>query len=415
MRLHSLGGDHVLDPIASSEELDAELARIGRRGGTPEDFEVEVKALAARMEKPASCRAVLRIARVGCMSFNGLPDVPGDELPEFLGRRWVDLPSVPRRIDGGGPRQERLPDEPLHRYLGYLGEELFGHLGLGEADVPSPIGQAVAGYVSVLAIPDLRRLVGWERSLDAHALGMLTAERALRHLGETGMTDDEEERCFRWLHGLTYEEATREHLDEVRARREIRLAHRRRPAGHVAVMTCEVDLEDALWFHERVSAGPTASLSRDQLLSLLDTNATQAASSDRWAVRREGFGHIGRLDLTASGAAEGPDYGAFVHGHLMRWIVEEEVPFRSHLLGLTSSYASSIHRSLVQRPAENGEGVNALTAHARAIGALRKESFVPLADELVVMAWLMEQRGIGVHLGAFLDARDKNLAASRRT
>lgn len=400
-------------PIASSEELDEELQRLAAAGGTPEDFEAAVKDLAARLERPISHQAVLRIARVGWTSYNGLADIPGDELPEFQGRRWADLPSVPRRTDGAGPRQEQLADEPLHRYVGYLAEEVFGELGLGERDVPTPVGQATLGYVSVLAIPDLRKLVGWERSLDAHALGMLMAERALRHLGETAMGSDQEEACFRWLHLATYADVAAEHVEEMRARRQVRRTHARRPAGAVAVMTCEVDLEDAMWFHSRVSAVQTAALSRNQLLSVIDDLVERADEAQGWTARREGFGHLGRLDLTATGAAEGPDYGRFVHGHLMRWLVEGDVPFRGHMLGVTMSYASSIHRSLVRKPSEGAEAMGAMQAHLRAMRLSRQEHAVPLADELVVMAWLMDQRGIGIRLAPLLEARDKTLAARR--
>jgi hypothetical protein len=404
----------VSEPIASAEDLDAELELLARVGGTPGDFEVAIKALATRLAGPLSHQAMLRIARVGWTSYNGLADIPGDELPEFLGRPWADLPAVRRRTDAAGPRQEQLPEEPLHRYVGYLAEEVFADLGLGEEDVPMPLGQAILGYVAVLGIPGLRKLIGWERSVDAHALGMLSAERALRHLGEVAMGPDEEEACFRWLHLATYDEVTPEHLEEVRARRQIRLAHGRRPAGAVAVMTCEVDLEDALWFHERVSAGPTAALGRDQLLSMLDANAAGAKDFARWVVRRDGFGNIDRLDLTPTGSAEGPDYGAFMHGHLMRWIVEADVPFRAHMLGLTTFYASSIHRQLIRKPSEGAERIGAVQAHLRTMRSLREENAIPLADELVVMAWLMDQRGIGVRLAPLLEARDKSIAAQRR-
>src|SRR5262249_32621613 len=198
-------------------------------------------------------------------------------------------------------------------------------------------------------------------------------------------------------------------------RREIRLTHRRLPAGAVALTTCQIAIEDALWFQERISAGPTMALSSEQLRAMLDDRALHAEQADRWTVRREGFGHMGRLDLTAAAAVEGPDYGAFVHGHLMRWMVEEDVPFRPHMLGSTSFYAASITRNLVLTPAEHGDGVSPLVAHARAIKHFREEGPVPLADELVLMAWLMDQRGFGVRLAGYLDARDRQLAVDRRT
>jgi hypothetical protein len=403
------------DRIESSEALDACLDQLRRAGGTPADFEVAVKELAARLGGPVSHRAVLRIARVGVASFNGPADVPGEEFPEFLGRPWADLPPVSRRTGAGDPRREKLPDEPLHAYVGYLGEELLTHLGVGEEVIGTPFGQAAAGYVSTLAIPELRRKVGWERSVDVHALGMLTAERAFRHLGEVGMSAEEEEACFRWLHLATYDEVAPAHVDEVLARRAVRLAHAHRPPGVVAVMTCEVPVEDALWFQETMEAFPTKALHRDQLRAVLDKAADSdvAERARVWSVRREGFGHIGRIDLTMAAAAEGPDHGSFVHGHLMRWIVEEEIPFRPHLIGLTAGYAASIHRNLVLWPEEKGEDAKALTGHAKAMRFAREGGSIPLADELVLLAWLMDQRGIGIRLAGYLDAREKNMRAQQ--
>jgi len=401
----------VPDPIVSSEELDAELERLACAGGSPADFEEAVRDLAGRMKGGLSHRAMVRIARVGSTSYTGPADIPGDELPEFLGRPWDELPRVPRRSDSGGPRRHPLPGEALHEYVGYLGETLFADLGLDDDNVSTPFGRAAAGYLSSLAMPGLREVVGWERSLDAHALGMLTAERGLRHLAEVGMSAEAEEICFRWLHLATYDEVTPAHVEEMRRRRDIRLAHARQPAGAVAVMTCEVSVEDALWFQERMSAGPTVTFGLEQVRTMLDDWAVNAKQPERWAVRREGFGHIGRIGLTAAEASEGTDYGAFVHGHLIRWILEEEVPFRPHLLGLTSGYAASIHRRLVMWPAEGGREVAPVVAHLRAMTFVRQDGFVPLADELVLLAWLMDQRCFGVRLAPYLDARDKHLAA----
>ncbi|HEY3530181.1 MAG TPA: hypothetical protein VGK78_13630 [Nocardioides sp.] len=397
------------ESFASPEELDAELERLAGIGGTPAGFEAAVTQLASRLERPLTHRAILRIARVGWTSYNGLEDVPADEPPEFLGRPWADLPQVPRRGDSEGTRREQLPDEPVHQYIGYLGEDLFAHLGLGEDEAATPFGRAAVGYVSVLALPEFRDMVGWERSVDAHALGMLAGERALKHLGEVGMTAEQEEGCFRWLHFATYAEVAPEHLEEVAARRAIRLAHERRPAGAVAVMTCEVPGAGALRFQEMMSAMPTTAMSADQLRTMLDDLAVRAEDSRSWAIRRDAFARIGRLDLTPSAAV--PDYDAVVHGHLMRWLVEEEVPFRPHLLSWTSGYAISIARNLVERPARDGKEVSPVTAHLRAMRLLRTDGSVPLADELVFLAWLMDQRSFGVRLGAYLAARDKQLAS----
>jgi hypothetical protein len=356
---------------------------------------------------------VLRIARVGVTSYNGPADLPGDEPAEFLGRPWAELPSVPMRTDGNGPRREPLPGEAPHEYVGYLGEELFGELGLGDDDAQTPFGLAVAGYLSVLAVPALRDLVGWERSLDAHALGLLTAERGLRHLGEVAMTDEQEEVCFRWLHLATYVAVTPEHVSEMHARRAIRLAHARRPPGVVAMMTCEVSVEDALGFQQGIASSASTAFGRDQLLAHLD-RAANAAEPGRWAVRREGFGHLGRVDLTpAAHAAEGPDYGSYLHGHLLRWIVEEDVPVRPHMLGVTGGYAASIHRRLVVWPAEKGVEAKAINSHLAAMKFVRENAPVTLADELVLLAWLMDQRGFGFRLAQFLEGRRRVMASLR--
>jgi hypothetical protein len=37
----------------------------------------------------------------------------------------------------------------------------------------------------------------------------------------------------------------------------------------------------------------------------------------------------------------------------------------------------------------------------------RREGTIPLADELVLLAWLMDQRGFGIRLGPFLAERDR--------
>jgi hypothetical protein len=400
----------VTEPIASSDDLDAELERLARIGGTPADFEAAVAELAGRLERAVTCRSLLRIARVGWTSYNGLPDVPGGELAEFLGRPWAELPQVPRRRDPMGPRRERLPGESVPDYVGSLGESLFADLRYGDDDANTPFGRAATGYLSLLAVPGLCELVGWERSLDAHALGMLTAERALRHLGAVGMTAEDEEACFRWLHLATYDEVTPEHLEEMRARRATRLAHDRRPPGAVAVMTCEVSVADALWFQERISAMPTVALSLEQLRSMIDDLAVQARDAARWAIRREGFGQIGRIDLTSSAADQGSDYAAFLQGHVIRWMVDQDVPFRPHMFGCTSAYASSVYRSLVKRPAENGQEGKPIVAHILAMRLLREDSLVTLVDELVLLAWLMDQRSFGIRLGPFPADREKRLA-----
>jgi len=403
----------VSNSITSSEELETELERWSRRRGTPADFELAVKGLAPRLDLPLTHRTALRIARVGWTSCTGHEEVPATELPEFQGRPWNLLPDVARRDDAAALR-EQLPDETLPGYVGRLGESALAALGVAD-EAPSALTRAVAGYVSVLAIPGLRSLVGWDRSVDAHALGMLMAERGLSHLGEVGMTDAEEEACFRWLHLATYVEVTPAHLEEMWFRRELRLAHGREPAGAVAVMTCEVPVVGALWFQEKVKAMPTAMLGREQLRHLIDHLAKNGKDAGGWRARKEAFAEVGHLDLTAAAAGQHPDHDAFIHGHLMRWMVEEDVPVRPHLLGWTSSYARAVHRYLIDLPATKGTSATPVSVHFHAIRRIeQQEGSVPLTDELVLLAWLMDQRRFGVRLASYLEARDRRRATSSR-
>jgi hypothetical protein len=398
-----------------NELVRARLDELARTGGTPADFEEAVKQLAPDIQGSVTFRGALRIARTGWAAFNGFDEVPSDDLPEFQGRSWDQLPPPTARLGPGSPL-DRLAEETFPSYVGRLGESACASLGYHEDDddVPFALMRAIAGYVAVLAIPELRPTIGWERSVDAHALGMLMAERAVRHLGEGGMTADEEEGCFRWLHLATYDEVGPEHLAEMRARREVRLARRREPAGAVAVMTCEIPVDGALWFQERMAAIPTEAMDGESLRRLIDQLAVNAEDPHRWQLRKDAFAEIGRLDLTEAMEPLGRDYVATMHGHLLRWMVDNDAPVRPHMLGWTYTYADIVHLYLIDLPVRKGRVTSRTTSHLYAIRALwRQFGSVPLADELALLAWLMDQRGFGVRLPAFLEARDRRLAELR--
>lgn len=402
-------------PPTGNDLVRARLDGLARTGGTPADFELAVTSLAPDIQGSVTFRGALRIARVGWAAFNGFDEVPSDALPEFQGLSWDRLPPPTPRIGPGSPL-DQLAEETLPAYVGRLGEALCLALGYqeDEEDVPAALVRAAAGYVSVLAIPALRAMVGWRRSLDAHALGMLMAERGLRHLGEVGMRADEEEGCFRWLHLATYDDVGPEHLAEMRARREVRLAHRREPAGAVAVMTCELPVVGALWFQEWMTAMPTGAMDGESLRRLLDQLAAKNDDAHLWQVRKEAFAEIGRLDLTEASEPLGRDYVATMHGHLLRWMVENDAPVRAHMLGVTYSYVDVIHRYLIDLPVRKGRVTGNAAAHLYAIRHLwRGVGPVPLADELALLAWLMDQKGFGIRLSQFLEVRGDLLAELR--
>jgi hypothetical protein len=401
--------------ITGTDLVRARLDELARTGGTPADFEEAVRQLAPDIERPMTFRGALLIARTGWAAFNGFDEVPSDVLAEFQGRSWDSL-SAPSSRAGDGSSLDQLAEETLPAYVGRLGESVCVALGYqaDDEDVPATLVRALSGYVAVLAIRDLRAMVGWERSVDAHALGMLMAERGMRHLGEVGMTLEEEEGCFRWLHLATYDDVGPEHLAEMRARREVRIAHRRAPAGAVAVMTCEIPVVGALWFQELMTAMPTENMDRESLRRLIDHLAVHAETARRWQLRKEAFAEIGRLDLTEASQPLGRDYVATMHGHLLRWMVENDAPVRPHMLGWTQAYVGSIHLYLIDLPVRKGRVTSSIAAHLYAIRSLWREMGpVPLADELALLAWLMDQKGFGIRLAPYLDTRERRLAELR--
>jgi hypothetical protein len=402
------GSAMVGDARFSGDDLDAHLERLRQAGGWPADFEDALKSLAESQDLPLRWTAALRIARVGITGYGGLPNLPGELPPVFEGRSQDELCTVARATGADLPRQHRRPDESLLEYGEYLGEALVDAVLREGVPRTVDLERAIAAYVQVLSLDLFRDMVGWERSLDCHALCVLTAERTLRHLGVRELGAAEEVACFRWLHLATYAEVLPEHLREQAARRAIRLAHQRQPAGAVAVMTCETPLGEALRYQQLVGSAATAAYTPEQLRGVLDRLATEGKERRRWAIRKEAFAEIGHLDLTEAADSEGPDYDAYVHGHLLRWMVEEDLPVRPVQLGWSRRYASYLCEFLVHLPVRKGRTSTPVLAHLRAMHLLRRhEGSIPLSDELVLLAWLMDQRGFGIRLGPFLTERDR--------
>lgn len=392
----------------TGEELDAGLEGLRKAGGWPADFEDALRSLVGFQDVPLCWTAVLRAARVGITSYGGLPDLPGDLPPVFGGRSQGELPSVARATGPGRPRQQRRPDESVLAYGEHLAEALTDALVREGASRTVDLERMAAAYVQVLALDVFYEMVGWERSLDCHALCVLTAERVLRPLGLGEVGEREEQACFSWLHLATYADVLPEHLQEQASRREIRLAHRRRPAGAVAVMTCETPLGEALRYQALVGSAGTAAFTPEQLRGVLDRLAVDGDKGERWRIRTAAFAEIGRLDLTEAAHSEGPDYDAHIHGHLLRWMVEEEIPVRPVQLGWSRLYATYVYQFLVHLPVSKGRTSTPVLAHLRALHLMRRrEGTIPLADELVLLAWLMDQRGFGIRLGPFLAERDR--------
>ena len=395
--------------IASYEELTAHLEKLRQVGGRPADFENATRSLACRLDKSMTWKAILELARVGVSSYTGLRDVPADDLPVFLGRSADLLPPLRPK---GLPRRERRADESVVTYGESLGEGLADALaqhGLGRT---ADLERMAAAYVQVVALDEFRGMVGYERTLDAHALCALTADRFARMSGRCGLSAEEEEVCFRWLHLSSYDELPPAYLEEMWSRRGIRLAHERQPAGAVAVMTCEIPLSEALWYQQLVGSLPTAAFTPEMLRAIIDARAPQDGTNrERGALRRNGFVDIGHLDLTAVADALGPDYDAHVHGHLLRWMVEQEVPVRPLQMGWASTYATYITQFLVHLPARKQAQITPAGGHLRSLHLLRRrEGSIPFADELVFLAWLMDQRNVGIRLAPYLAERDRWLA-----
>jgi hypothetical protein len=399
--------------IRTRADFQAHLADLRERGGEPFEFELAVRSLATLLDGAVGWRGLLDLGQVGIAAFSRPPDVPSPEPPIFVGTSVDLLPRLQATSDLFVPRLDRLPDESPKEYGEYLAEHLLSWLSDHDVEHTHAVELAAAGYVLLFARDDFRALVPRTRSLDVHALCMLAAERSLRQVGGISLSEAEEEGFFRWLHLTSYADLPAAYLAEQAARRRIRLEHDRQPADEVAVMTCEVSVE-SLGYGTILGSVETTTMTEEQLRQTYRALSERAdGSPEKWAARARGFDVTDRLDLTPAAAAWGPDYASYAHGHLLRWLLDHDVPVGPVRMYLASAYANRIVEYLVENPAEGRDTYGPVKCHLLTTYRLRrKEEYVSLTDELLFLSWVLCQLGgrHGVKLAGFLEQRDSLMA-----
>lgn len=401
--------------INSNQEFDARLQEVRSTGGSLADFETAVRSIAGSLGAPVSSAALLKLVRLadafnpGPQDGSRTPTEPGPPV-SFEGRPAAQLPEAGRTSDPAAPRKHRATGESVLAYGEYLAQHLTRWLATQRVH---DTGERITTYVALMARDDFRETVGWARSLDAHAVMALVAERGLGSSPGTTLDEPLEEAMFRWLHLATYEQVDTEHLAEMRARRAIRLQHRYEPASEVANRVSELSLDEELPFTELVGYVSRGALTGDQLArSLADLAAHDAGDRADWEARVRGFADTD--DLAFGGDALQPALEAYAGGHLLRWMVDRDVPVTLSRLRSWSYYAADVVDTLVRRPRRTGgETISATLAHHAAVHLLRTNGDpVPLVDELALLAWLAERTRIAIHLTAWLEERDRRLTES---
>jgi hypothetical protein len=142
--------------------------------------------------------------------------------------------------------------------------------------------------------------------------------------------------------------------------------------------------------------------------------ATAGPDRDRWAARLRGVDVSGPTDLT-EGADDGdPLYAAHVHGRLMLWCAENGVPIQTTRMRRADFYCRRIVSRLV-KPEHRQATQPFLHAHLVAASAMyRKYGAYAVAEDLLLLAWLMEQGRFGVALGPYLARRKDVLDRAAR-
>lgn len=401
--------------ISTMEQLEARLEKMRQAGGDPAAYEEAVRSLASSLDRPLRSGALLKVARVGAESYPAFRVVPSAVPPVFEGRPAAELPAVQPTTRTDGPRREPLPEESVGDYGRYLIKHLTHWVTDQEVDISEDDLSVAASYASALAREDFRQVVGWARSLDAHAVMMLLFEYAFRHAGGLELPAPVEEAFFRWLHLASYEEVTPEHLREVAARRDIRRSHQEQPAREVAVMVCETPLVDPFPFDELTDQLHTGlPLTAEQIREFFQEVAGRGGDhAERWTARARGFEDTGELDLTPRTGNSEAELEAYAAGHLLRWMLDRDVPVGPFELAAWGKYAAEAADTMVFGPARHGrEKLQAATAHHVARHLLRKieNCTLTLAEELCLLAWLTAQTRVAIRLAAWLEQRDEWLA-----
>jgi hypothetical protein len=248
----------------------------------------------------------------------------------------------------------------------------------------------------VLARPDVRAAIGADRPVDLHSLAALVAERTAAGFGVPETWDlDVEVGLFDWLGEVLGGPLPAAFLLEVLDRRELRLSLRDERVGAAAARLCEVPVSDLLPFEGPDDAVVDPPLSLDQLVQSAEALSRTSAG---WSARRRGL-----LDPLAAGEAGERPW--VMSGRALRWLVDRGVPVGPLRLGRIDEYVKSVVEML-----DRGEGTEPVGAHLNVVvGQAEDGVHLPLAEELALLAWLLDVHDDYVDLEALLDIRSKGL------
>lgn len=372
--------------ISTAAELDARLLSIRDMSPGEGAFVAEARALARDLQVGIGCDSLLKIALAG-LAPRVSNDPPGTRTTARFSGRSIVLAPAPTRLDDMTEGWE--PDE----VQGLLLESCIAAVGSSGNQA-----ELIQIYVACLARPDFRREIGVNRPVDLHVLSALTAERAsVSALPPVTFDLDVEVALYRWLWGLLGAPGPAEFVEEVVARRTVRLALANEPLAMVAVKLSEVSVVHLLPFE-----GPADSLADPPLTMVEILGAARELSlrSQTWSWRLRGLQSTD--DVEHQDAGERP---YVMSGRALRWLLERGVPIGGMRLGRIDDYAKSVIEML-----DRGEGTEPLGAHMNVVLGLAEDgTHLSLAEELAALAWLCGIYDVYVDLEAFLDVRDRAL------
>ena len=302
--------------ISTADDLDARLLSIRSSWGAAPDetaYTSDVTALARDLEVRIGCDSLLKVAQVG-LQHSSPPDTPAVAAPDtgFAGNSVV-LATAPTRLDELAAGWD---DDEVH--------SLLLQFCLADVNVHADANQAelLQIHLAFLARSDVRRQVGADRPVDLHVLAALTAERAAASmLSPVTFERDVEVALYRWLWGLLGAPEPVEHVDEVLARRDLRLQVQGQPVAFAAAQLSEVPAVTLLPFD--------ASTDRlaDPPLTLVDVRASArdlSQQSAAWAGRLRGLEQGERADRVDQA---GDPY--VMSGRALRWLLDRGIPILS--------------------------------------------------------------------------------------
>ncbi|MCY4728396.1 hypothetical protein NYO98_19095 [Nocardioides sp. STR2] len=367
--------------ISTAAELDARLRSIRDTRGGEDQFVAEAQELGRDLGVRIGCDSLLRLALAG-LTRVGARDRPEPGPDAVFSGRSMVLATAPATHWGDGDADDLMA----------------ALLGSAEAAVPAVglQGELRSTYVAVLARPDVRAALGADRPVDLHALAALVAERTAAGFGVPETWDlDVEVGLFDWLGEVLGGPLPAAFLAEVLDRRELRLSLRDERVGAAAARLCEVPVSDLLPFEGPDDAVVDPPLSLDQLVQSAEALSRTSAG---WSARRRGL-----LDPLAAGEAGERPW--VMSGRALRWLVDRGVPVGPLRLGRIDEYVKSVVEML-----DRGEGTEPVGAHLNVVvGQAEDGVHLPLAEELALLAWLLDVHDDYVDLEALLDIRSKGL------